>query len=165
MGADSSKLFRIYQNLNGLWRTTGLRMAPRSEDRALTALLRALLTVRFFMSGVFLVNQRQRVPRGWWRANWAASSWESLPRRPEHALLVWLPQASIAPPDTCSRNPLTLVDRAPKAKRGGGRARSSGKVLSCSHPNSTTNCSAIRSRSASYSMPGKASLRFSRSRS
>ena len=41
-----------------------LRMEPRSEDRALTALLRALLTVRFFMSGVFLVNQRQRGPRG-----------------------------------------------------------------------------------------------------
>jgi hypothetical protein len=42
----------------------GLRLAPRSEDRALTALLRTPVTVRFFMSGVFWVNQRKWVPRG-----------------------------------------------------------------------------------------------------
>jgi hypothetical protein len=41
----------------------GLRMAPSMEARALSALLRALLTVRFLL--VFLVN-RQRVPRGGW---------------------------------------------------------------------------------------------------
>jgi hypothetical protein len=42
----------------------GLRMAPSMEARALSALLRALLIVRFLMSGVFLVNRGQRVPRG-----------------------------------------------------------------------------------------------------
>jgi hypothetical protein len=42
----------------------GLRMAPSMEARALSALLRALLTVRFLMSGVLGVSRGQRVPRG-----------------------------------------------------------------------------------------------------
>jgi hypothetical protein len=42
----------------------GLRMAPSMEARALSVLLRALLIVRFLMSGVFLVKRGQSVPRG-----------------------------------------------------------------------------------------------------
>jgi hypothetical protein len=45
----------------------GLRMAPSMEAGAFSALLRALLTVRFLRSGMYLVDRRQRVLRGRWR--------------------------------------------------------------------------------------------------
>ena len=73
-------------------------MAPPMEARPLSALLRALLTVRFLTVGVFLINRGQRVARGGWRiANWVVASWKSLPQRPQHALLLRLPPASISP--------------------------------------------------------------------
>jgi hypothetical protein len=58
-----SEFLRIVSEFKLLWKTTGQRMAPLLEDLALTALLGAPLTVRFLVSGVFLVNHRQRVPR------------------------------------------------------------------------------------------------------
>jgi hypothetical protein len=78
------------------------------------ALLRALLSVWFLMSGVFLVNRRS-VLRGWRIANWVVASWKSFRGWPELALFVRVPPASIAPSETYRRSWLTLVDLAPKA--------------------------------------------------
>ena len=59
-------------------------MAPLVEAKALAALLRALSTVGFAVSGVFWVSRCQRVACGGWRiANGVVQSWNSLPQRPE----------------------------------------------------------------------------------
>jgi hypothetical protein len=59
-------------------------MAPLVEAKALAALLRALSTVGFVVSGAFWVSRCQRVACGGWRiANGVVQSWNSLPQRPE----------------------------------------------------------------------------------
>ena len=53
--------------------------------------------------------------REWWIANCVVARWKAMRQRPEHALLVRLSPASIAPSETYRRSPLILVDLAPKA--------------------------------------------------